>query len=81
MCAMHDLAGHIHTFLFSFLLISFDTVEGKQSQSKTSVKFFVEQQQKCCLSYKVLCFIRISGTDKTDNLTCEIIYDNFTCEN
>ena len=20
-------------------------------------------------------------TDKTDNLTCEIIYDNFTCEN
>ena len=23
----------------------------------------------------------ISDTDKTDNLTCEIIYDNFTCEN
>ena len=23
------------------------------------------------------CFIRISGTDKTDNLTCEIIHDNF----
>ena len=23
----------------------------------------------------------ISGTDKTDDLTCEIIYDNFTCEN
>ena len=23
----------------------------------------------------------MSGTDKTDNLTCEIIYDNFTCEN
>ena len=30
------------------------------------------------LLYKVQCFIRISGTD---NLTCEIIYDNFTCEN
>ena len=24
---------------------------------------------------------RISDTDKTDNLTCEIMYDNFTCEN
>ena len=33
------------------------------------------------LLYKVQCFARISGTDKTDNLTCEIIYDNFTCEN
>ena len=33
------------------------------------------------LLYKVQCFIGISGTDKTDNLTCEIIYDNFTCEN
>ena len=33
------------------------------------------------LLYKVQCFIRISGTDKTDDLTCEIIYDNFTCEN
>ena len=33
------------------------------------------------LLYKVQCFIRISGTGKTDNLTCEIIYDNFTCEN
>ena len=44
-------------------------------------------QTNCFLSdkkdlvYKVQCFIRISGTDKTDNLTCEIIYDNFTCEN
>ena len=27
------------------------------------------------------CFIWTSGTDKTDNLTCEIIYDNLTCEN
>ena len=26
----------------------------------------------------VQCFIRISDTDKTDNLACEIIYDNFT---
>ena len=25
--------------------------------------------------------MRISGTDKIDNLTCEILYDNFTCEN
>ena len=25
--------------------------------------------------------MRISGTDKTDNLACEIIYDNVTCEN
>ena len=33
------------------------------------------------LSYKVWCFIEISDSDKTDNLTCEIIYDNFTCEN
>ena len=33
------------------------------------------------LLYKVQCFIRISGTDKTDDLTCEIISDNFTCEN
>ena len=33
------------------------------------------------LLYKVQCFIRISGTDNTDNLTCEIIYDNFPCEN
>jgi hypothetical protein len=33
------------------------------------------------LLYKVLCFIEISSTDKTDNLTCEIIYDNLICEN
>jgi hypothetical protein len=33
------------------------------------------------LLYKVWCFIEIPSTDKTDNLTCEIIYDNFTCEN
>ena len=34
------------------------------------------------LLYKVVqCFIRTSGTDRTDNLTCETIYDNFTCEN
>ena len=33
------------------------------------------------LLYKVQCFIRISGSDKTDNLTCEIIYDDFTCKN
>ena len=25
--------------------------------------------------------MEILSTDKTDNLTCEIIYDNFTCEN
>ena len=25
--------------------------------------------------------MRILNTDKTDNLTCEIIYDNFPCEN
>ena len=36
---------------------------------------------KIYLLYKVQCFIGISGTDKTDNPTCEIIYDNFTCEN
>ena len=29
--------------------------------------------------YKVECFIGILGTDKTDFLTCEIMYDNFTC--
>jgi hypothetical protein len=33
------------------------------------------------LLYKVWCFIKIASIDKTDNLTCEIIYDNFTCEN
>ena len=33
------------------------------------------------LLYKVQCVIRNLGTDKTDNLTCESIYDNFTCEN
>ena len=35
----------------------------------------------CFYYIKYSVFIRISGTDKTDNLTCEIIYDNFTCEN
>ena len=30
--------------------------------------------------YKVSCFIRISDTYKTVNLTREIIYDNFTCD-
>ena len=30
---------------------------------------------------KYSAFLRISSTDKTDNLTCEIIHDNFTCEN
>ena len=33
------------------------------------------------LLYKVLYFIGNAGTGRTDNLTCEIIYDNFTCEN
>ena len=33
------------------------------------------------LLYKVYCFIEISSTDKSDNLTCEIIHDNLTCEN
>ena len=32
------------------------------------------------LLHKVQCFIRILGTDETDNLTCEIIYHNFSCE-
>ena len=32
-------------------------------------------------AHKLQCFIRTLGTDNTDNLTCEIIYDNFTCEN
>ena len=31
------------------------------------------------IKYSAL-IIRISGTDKTDNLTCEIDYDNLTCE-
>ena len=25
--------------------------------------------------------MEISSSDKNDNLTCETIYDNFTCEN
>ena len=33
---------------------------------------------KLNLLYKVQCFIGTSGTGKTDNLTCEIVYDNFT---
>ena len=33
------------------------------------------------LSYKVQCFMEISGTGKTDNLTSEFIQDNFPCEN
>ena len=33
------------------------------------------------LLYKVQCYIGISDTNKTDNLTCDIINDNFTCEN
>ena len=33
------------------------------------------------LLHKVQSFIKISGTDKTDKITCEIIYDDFTCEN
>ena len=36
---------------------------------------------KNSLLYKVQCLIRILGTDKTDDLTCEIIYDNLTCVN
>ena len=35
----------------------------------------------CDLLYKVSGFIEISSTDKSDNLTSEIIYDNLTCEN
>ena len=42
---------------------------------------FLSRMSKLYLFYKVQCFIRIPATDKTDNLTCEIIYDNFTCEN
>ena len=30
------------------------------------------------LLYKVQCFIGISGTDKTDNLTCEVIYQTIS---
>ena len=33
------------------------------------------------LYHKVQWFIGIAGTDKTHNLTCEIVYDNFTSEN
>ena len=33
------------------------------------------------LVYKVQCFTEISDTDTTDNLTYEIVYDDFTCEN
>jgi hypothetical protein len=32
------------------------------------------------IKYSAL-IIEISSTDKTDNLTCAIIYDNLTCEN
>ena len=31
--------------------------------------------------YFIKCFAGISSTDKTDNFTCKIIYDNFTCTN
>ena len=42
---------------------------------------YIGKLNYCNLLYKVQCFKRISGTDTTDNLTCKIIYDNFTCEN
>ena len=44
----------------------------------------VEQDRlKVCMDWKygthrLKCFIKISGTDETVNLTCEVIYDNFT---
>ena len=40
-----------------------------------------QRRQYRYLLYNVCCFTEILSTDKTDNLTCEIIYDNFTCEN
>ena len=45
-------------------------------KSKTELQCII-----LCLLYKVQCFMMILGTDKTNNLTCEIIYDNFTCQN
>ena len=41
----------------------------------------ITNNDKILLFYKVQYIVGIAGTDKTDNLTCEIIYDNFTCEN
>ena len=34
----------------------------------------------CRQNNKVSIFVAISGTDKTDNLSCEISYDDFTRE-
>ncbi len=32
------------------------------------------------LLYKLYSFIQLLATDKNDNLTCEIIFGNFTCD-
>ena len=39
----------------------------------TGMRYFI-------LLYKVECFIELYATDENDNLTCEIIYGNFTCD-
>ena len=53
-----------------------------EKQNRGQPDGFKQQEcaSHCILLHKVWCLIGISDTDKTDNLTCEIIY-NFTCEN
>ena len=41
----------------------------------------ITNNDKNFLFYKVQYIVGIAGTDKTDNLTCENIYDNSTREN
>ena len=79
--------------LFSSVVTSFETNNKYKVQNSLGQQVYFAAEGKCgkChiredkplyfLSYKVQCFIGISDTDKTDGLTCEIIYDNFTSEN
>ena len=64
------------------IMIRYDLFPRRISNAR-SVVFGVKRgtihlMQNFILLYKVQCFLWISGTGKTDNLTCEIIYDNFT---
>ena len=63
--------------------VLFENKTGTKCLNYCIVQHFVKEIYilKTSLLYKVQCLIRISGTDKTDNLTCEIIYDNLTCVN
>ena len=88
------MAGNLDIFLFYFisLLLLLLIILANLSFSQNKMLLNVVNLLLVCecrlslskadyLLYKVKCFIRILGTDKTDNLACEIIYDNFTRDN